>query len=218
MKCKHCNSLSIVKNGVRDGKQRFRCCECKKHFISKYHYLGAEPESTNKVVKCIKNGMGIRNISRVLGISTTTVISKIRRIGASIKKPTDFEHNSKFEMDELHTYIKSKQNRIWLIYAIDRKTKSVVDFIIGRRTSNNASQIVNKLLTLSPKTIHTDKLYLYPSLIPNNIHQSKVYGTNIIERNNLSLRTNLKRLQRKTFSFSKSQEFLENCLKIFFWA
>jgi insertion element IS1 protein InsB len=38
-----------------------------------------------------------------------------------------------------------------------------------------------------------------------------------IERKNLSIRTDIKRLSRGTICFSRSRIMLENCLKIYFW-
>jgi insertion element IS1 protein InsB len=67
------------------------------------------------------------------------------------------------------------------------------------------------------KQIFTDGLDSYRQIIPAAIHKVTHYGTNHIERKNLSLRTHLKRLNRKTIAFSKSLLVLEACLKIYFW-
>jgi IS1 family transposase len=67
------------------------------------------------------------------------------------------------------------------------------------------------------KQIYTDGLDIYGFVIPKKLHRVKRYGTNHIERKNLSLRTHLKRLNRKTIAFSKSLLMLEACLKIYFW-
>jgi hypothetical protein len=47
---------------------------------------------------------------------------------------------------------------------------------------------------------------------------SKFRNTNHIERKNLSLRTHLKRLNRRTICFSKSLVILSACLRIYFWS
>ncbi|WP_262497378.1 MULTISPECIES: IS1 family transposase [Chryseobacterium] len=49
------------------------------------------------------------------------------------------------------------------------------------------------------------------------MHQTKRFGTNAIERKNLSIRTHLKRLNRKTICFNKSIVMLTSILKIYFW-
>ncbi|WP_394801047.1 IS1 family transposase [Niabella ginsengisoli] len=45
----------------------------------------------------------------------------------------------------------------------------------------------------------------------------KKFGTNHIERYNLSLRTHLKRLARRSICFTKSLKILQAILKIYFW-
>jgi IS1 family transposase len=54
--------------------------------------------------------------------------------------------------------------------------------------------VVNALLLSGVEKIKTDKLSIYQSLIPGHRHISNAYNINYIERNNLNLRTHLKRL------------------------
>lgn len=102
------------------------------------------------------------------------------------------------------------------MYAINRTTGKVIDFCVGRRTKENIKQIIDKILLLNPKKIYTDGLNIYKSLIPEKIHKVFEHCTNKIERNNLTLRTHLKRLSRKTICFTRNHEMLENCLRIYF--
>lgn len=114
-------------------------------------------------------------------------------------------------------YGKKKSNVNWITYVIERDSKTVIDFIVGAKTKENIKALVDKLLLLSPNKIYTDKLNIYPSLIPEKIHKRFQYCTNKIERNNLTLRTHVKRLNRKTICFSKEKKYLEAHLKIYFW-
>ncbi len=114
-------------------------------------------------------------------------------------------------------YTNNKRNGCWVIYAINRKTKTVMDLVVGRRTKENVNKVISSILSLNPKMIYTDRLLLYKSLIPKSIHRSIEYGTNHIERFNLTLRTHIKRLNRSTICFSKSEYMLEACLNIYFW-
>ena len=70
---------------------------------------------------------------------------------------------------------------------------------------------------LRQKKIYTDRLRNYSSLIDHSIHCISLYSTNHIERHNLTLRTHLKRLSRKTICFSRSAGILSAILKIYFW-
>lgn len=40
------------------------------------------------------------------------------------------------EMDEPCTYVRYRKNQVWVVYAIRRDTKEIIDFNIGRRTNN----------------------------------------------------------------------------------
>jgi insertion element IS1 protein InsB len=120
-------------------------------------------------------------------------------------------------MDEIWTFIGDKNNVAWITYAIERKSRNVVGFVLGSKTKENIQPLVTKLILSVPKHIYTDGLNIYPALIPNAIHKRFQYCTNIIERNNLTLRTHLKRLSRRTICFSRSFSVLLNVLKIYFW-
>ncbi len=122
-----------------------------------------------------------------------------------------------YEVDEPWSFIGQKTNTIWLTYAIERETKRVIDFFVGNKTKENIQPLIGKVLSLYPKRIYTDNLNVYPSLIPKEIHRCFQYCTNCIERNNLTLRTHIKRLSRRTICFSKNKTYLEAHLRIYFW-
>ena len=125
--------------------------------------------------------------------------------------------NKTYEVDEIRTFIRNKERPVWIVYALERKTKQVVNFSIGRRTKRTLQYVTNTLLLSNPKTIYTDNLVHYKSLLNEFIHRTKPFGTNHIERKNLSLRTHLKRLNRKTICFSRSFIILQCILRIYFW-
>jgi len=120
-------------------------------------------------------------------------------------------------MDELRTYIEKKENQYWIAYALCSETKRVVDFTVGKRSKQTLKKVTGTLLMSGVKLIKTDRLNIYQSLIPSDRHIANAYNINHIERNNLNLRTHLKRLSRRTICFSKSITMLEACLKIYFW-
>jgi len=152
-----------------------------------------------------------------LDISANTVLTRIKSIAGKIQKPI-LSMGRIYEVDELKTYIKNKGRDYWVIYALDKQSGQVVDLKVGKRTKINLQRVTDTLLLAKCKQIYTDGLAIYKQLIPASVHTIKRYGTNRIERKNLSLRTHLKRLNRKTICFSKSQLMLEACLKIYFWS
>ena len=93
-----------------------------------------------------------------------------------------------------------------------------MSFNVGKRTNKTLSRVVDTLKLSEAKKIFTDGLKNYRYLIDGKLHCVKRFGTNHIERKNLSLRTHLKRLNRRTICFSKSLVVLLSVLKIYFWA
>jgi insertion element IS1 protein InsB len=163
-----------------------------------------------------KEGMGIRSTARVLQISPTTLLRRIIFIAQGIKQPL-VSINKVYEVDEIRTFIKSKNKLIWIVYALERKSRNVSSFAVGSRTNKTLSLVLKTLYFSKPKTIYTDGLKNYRYLIDNKIHRVKQFGTNYIERKNLTLRTHLKRLNRRTLCFSRSMLVLFSVLKLYFW-
>lgn len=217
MNCKNCNQSSCIKKGKRNGKQRYFCKSCNFSFQLEYSYEAYNPETNTLIKSLLKEGCGIRSISRIINISSKTVLSRMLKISNQIKAPYFNKLGCKFEVDEMWTFIKRKEDFTWLTYAIERETKSVIDFFVGRKTKETIRPLINKVLLLQPNRIYTDRLNIYPSLIPKEIHKRFQYCTNKIERMNLTLRTHIKRLSRKTICFSKNEKYLEAHLRIYFW-
>jgi IS1 family transposase len=144
-------------------------------------------------------------------------MKRIKAIADKIHVPV-MEPFHIYELDELCTFIGSKRNLTWIAYAINRTTKQTAAFSIGSRSNLMLSQVTEPLLEAAPLRIYTDKLLQYKSLIPATIHSTRKYGINHIERKNLTLRTHLKRLNRKTICFSRSMEMLHACLVIYFFS
>ena len=208
---------NCIKKGIRNGTQRYWCKHCSCNFQDNYSYKAYENSTNSLIKKLLKEGCGILSISRIIGILKNTVLSRMLKLSNQLKAPFFKGSGCTFEVDEMWTFIKSKDNCTWITYALERETKCVIDFFIGRKTMENIRPLVHKIVMLRPKHIYTDSLSIYPSLIPGNLHKRFQYGTNRIERMNLTLRTHIKRLSRKTICFSKSKVHLEAHLRIYFW-
>jgi insertion element IS1 protein InsB len=117
----------------------------------------------------------------------------------------------------MRSYIKRKDTLIWIVYALDRATRKVVSLNVGNRTNTTLNVVLETLKRSNSLAIYTDRLKHYKYLIDESIHKTKRFGTNHIERKNLSLRTHLKRLNRRTICFSRSKLILISILKIYFW-
>lgn len=217
MRCQYCKYPCHKKGFSKNGTQKYYCTSCGNHQQDTYAYPACKAGTDSWIIRLVCNGCGIRGISRALGISATTVVAKIKVIAAKINKPRLSEQWQCYEMDKLRTFVGNKRNECWVTYAINRVTKQPIDFRTGARTQANIGKVVSTLLNLSPKRIYTDRLNAYLALITLDLHHTGKRQTNHIERMNLTLRTQLKRLSRRTICFSKSIEVLDACLKICFW-
>jgi IS1 family transposase len=148
---------------------------------------------------------GISSISRILNIPKSSVQMLIMRAAAKLASPLLTGINQEYEIG------------CYVVYAINRETRQIVDFTIGNRSRMNISNLKERVLSLSPRLVYTDRLITYKSLIPGNIHRTCQYRTNRIERMNLTLRTHLRRLVRRGICYSKSLAMPEACLKLYMW-
>jgi transposase-like protein len=81
--CPYCQSDHITKRGKTDtGKQRYRCQnpDCPHHsFLLNPACKGRLPEIKEQIIDMALNGSGIRDTARVLGVSTDTVLSELKK-------------------------------------------------------------------------------------------------------------------------------------------
>ena len=216
MDCQYCKGKCQKAGKQRNGAQKLYCKQCRKYQQAKYRKQAYGAEINRWIGDLLCEGVGVRGISRILQIATSTVMRRINKIARGIGKPA-LAKGQHYEVDELWTYIGRKSNEYWVAYGLNRKTLQVADFIVSKRTKATLKVLVEELLTAHPKVIRTDRLTHYQRIIPKTLHRAGAYCINRIERKNLSIRTHLKRLSRRTIAFSRNKEMLENCLRIYFW-
>ena len=132
--CRYCSGCCVKAGKSRREIQIYRCKQCQKYQQVHYKNLACQLETNRNIVRLLIEGMGIRSMARVLRISMSTIIDRIKCIAKSLKKSYSFVKNRVYEIDELWTFIGSKQNETWITYCIDRATKEVIDFRVGART------------------------------------------------------------------------------------
>lgn len=109
------------------------------------------------------------------------------------------------EVDEMWSFVEHKSNQRWLWYMIERKSRKVLAFVLGPRTDAT----YRKLLALIPQKLidHfcADQWGAYDRVPFEALRFRDKLGNQRIERANLTLRTRIKRLARKTICFSKCE-------------
>lgn len=217
MECKHCKSTNTIKYGYqKNGSKRYQCKNCRHYFQQNYVYQSCLTDDQQLII-LTKESCGIRSTARILNISASTVIRRIKKIASELKRPYPILKGKIYEVDELFTYSGNKNNRICIAYSMEPITGYVIDISVGSRCKRTLHKITETLILSEAKTIYTDGLDLYTQLIPQTIHKKQKRCTNHIERQNLNLRTHLKRLNRKTICYSKSVAMLFAVVRIYFW-
>ena len=120
-----------------------------------------------------------------------------------------------YEVDEQWSFVGNKKNQRWLWYAWEPRYKRIITHAFGKRDT----EAFNKLQRLLPKfTIPfycTDDYRVYSVNLPREKDIIGKRYTQRIERSNLTLRTRLKRLVRKTIGFSRSEEMHDKVIGTF---
>jgi insertion element IS1 protein InsB len=213
--CPKRSSTKIKKNGrTANCKQRYRCKNCGRQFITTYTYLGCIESVRELIVPMTLNGCGVRDVSRVLFVSPNTAL-KILRAAAAIPESPEPSKVRDLEIDEFWPFVASKRCPRWTWYGFDRQRKRVVVYVNGRRTDQECRCLKMRMSRCQVGYFNTDGWPPYRSVLPQTRHSVSKGGTLRVERHNLNFRTRLKRLQRRTIFFSRSEELHDAVIKMF---
>jgi insertion element IS1 protein InsB len=186
-----------------------------RQFITDYTYCGHGLGVRQLVVPLSLNGCRIRDISRVLHVSTNTALKLMRAHAAKVKRACLPEHITELEIDEMWSFVGHKEQQSWLWYAFEPQSKQIVAWLIGERSDQSCRRLLKQLKRYQVLRFCTDEWKSSQKLIPWAQHWVGKRWTQEIERQNLNFRTHLKRLQRKTICFSKSDEMHEVVIKLY---
>ena len=82
MQCPECQSKHIHKNGNKKGKQNYICVDCLWQFLDCYQtHRGYSNEFKRECLKMYVNGMGLRAIGRIKGVSHVAIMNWIKEVG-----------------------------------------------------------------------------------------------------------------------------------------
>ena len=135
VRCPHCQSEQSVKRGKTGcGTQRYLCqnTTCATgSFLLDYRYLGRLPAVKQQIVDMTLNGSGVRDIVRVLRVSSATVINVLKKKAPAVKQVNErllhtldppqvnviLRQVEQAEMDEMWSFVGSKSQQRWLWHA-----------------------------------------------------------------------------------------------------
>jgi insertion element IS1 protein InsB len=102
------------------------------------------------------------------------------------------------------SFVYKRDNQRWLWLAIDHKTHKVLAYVFGKRKDKVFKELKELLEPYGITTFYSDDWGAYERNLKGYEHVISKKNTQSIERKNLTLRTRIKRLCRKTICFSKS--------------
>ncbi len=120
--CRYCASELVYNHGhARSGEARYRCRDCLRCFQLDYRYEGNKQGVSERIVAMALNGSGVLDTSRVLGVSTTTVIAHLKKLRPAAVNPLpiqalvdQYEVQLVCELDEQWPSVGNKKQQRWL--------------------------------------------------------------------------------------------------------
>ena len=102
------------------------------------------------------------------------------------------------------SFVGDKATERWLCHALDHRTGRVLAYVVGTQKDATFRELQALLAPFGITRYYTDKADVYRRHLPPEQHTVGKLSMQKIERKHLTLRTRLKRLTRKTLSFSRS--------------
>jgi len=174
VRCKHCDSLNVVKFGSYNGVPRYWCKDCKRKFIANnvLPNMKTPVEQISTAVAMYYDGISLEAISRQLThiygsyTSDATVYDWITRFTKdAIKIADNYKPNvgGKWIADE--TVILVNGQKYWLFDVLDSRTRFLLaSHLVKARTVENVQSVMREAYQKAdrlPKVILTDGLNSY---------------------------------------------------------
>jgi len=102
------------------------------------------------------------------------------------------------------SFVYTKDQQRWLWYAVCHKTRNILAYAFGERKDTVFKELKSLLAPFGISTFYTDDWGAYERNLKGFKHVIGKKNTQGIERKNLTLRTRIKRLCRKTICYSKT--------------
>jgi transposase-like protein/IS1 family transposase len=275
--CHNCRIECKRAGKHRNGLQRFRCIQCKKSFTEPHERpldeMRLSLAKAEMILKMLCEGVSVRSIERLTEVHRDTILRLLVKAGERCEKLLGDKIRNvpckDVELDEIWSWVfcKEKAKRVdhdpsfgdnYCFVAIERNTKLVLNFALGKRDQATTNQFIEGLRQATarqPYQLTADGFPAYPSAIENTLSDRvdfaqlvKVYRatpegerryspaevvstervpvignpdparicTSIVERQNLTMRMQMRRLTRLTNAFSKKWENLWAALCLHF--
>ncbi len=193
----------------------YKCRECGRQFVLNPAWKPITKKQKELMSRMLLERISQAGIARVLQVSEDTVQRYVNSQAAAEQKQVEVTPKEKkrlsVQMDELWSFVDSKENQQWVWLALDAQTREIVGVHIGDRSAVSAQALWDSMPPVYRQcaVIYTDHWSAYDSVLPSIRHRSvdKDSGfTSYIERFNCTIRQRVSRLVRKSLAFSKKLE------------
>ena len=109
--CPKCKSEYYVKSGIVKGRQRYQCKDCNYFFTVMKEGKNIDPYYVVKAIQLYVEGVTLREIERILGVSHVSVMNWIRQY--KIQRPENLEYRPTYKVFthfELIEFMKDRDN------------------------------------------------------------------------------------------------------------
>lgn len=109
--CPKCKSDRIVKSGVVNNRQRFKCKRCNYHFTVSKEGKRVDSYFVVKALQLHLEGVSAREIERLLGVSHVSVLNWVKLYG--VKRPENYDYRPSYKIlsrNELSKYLSHPEN------------------------------------------------------------------------------------------------------------
>jgi transposase-like protein/IS1 family transposase len=165
--CHNCQIQAVKLGKDRKGNQRYRCQKCRKSFVDAPEKpLGGMYLPLDKAEMCLRllvEGNSIRSTERVTGVNRNTILDLLVLVGEKCERLLNDKIKglsvSDVEADEMWGFVgmkeRTKKHQLrhneaglgdaYTFVAIERNTKLVLAWHLGRRTNTDTERFTEKL-------------------------------------------------------------------------
>lgn len=109
--CPQCQSDEIIKSGVVNNKQRFKCKACTYHFTVNKIGKRIDQYYVTKALQLYLEGLSYREIERIIGVSHVTILKWVRKYKINRALQSDYHPTYKIlNQQELAKFFENGQN------------------------------------------------------------------------------------------------------------
>lgn len=109
--CPQCQSTQIIKSGIINDRQRYKCKSCRYNFT--VNKLGKQIDKyyVTKALQLYLEGLTYREIERIIGVSHVSVMNWVRKYNIHKVQNTDYHPTYKIlSQPELASYFSKPEN------------------------------------------------------------------------------------------------------------